>query len=264
MLLKIQIKRYLSALLIAFISIVSSSGATNAYGSANGRILYNGNPDGVLVGDVFIINPDGTNKTNLTNTPENEGTPSWSPDGSKVLFTKGDTPGGEDNIYTMNPDGSGVTNLTNRTGFTHTAPIWSPDGKYIRFLSKSLVQTDKYATFTIKPDGTSLTEMPILVNPDGSTLEGWAYYFQPWSPDGSRIIITETYSSGMRLHTIKPDGTDPVQISGFLDGYNWAYAQSWSPDSSKIFYSEFGEGTSTSNKVVNSSDGSTVSEQSIA
>lgn len=264
MALKTQIKIHLSTLLLAAVVMASFSGATNAYGSANGRIVYTGNPDGVLSGDIFIMNPDGSGRVNLTNSPDSEGNPSWSPDGSKILFIRGDSPGGDDNIFTMNPDGSEVTNVTNDPSVIHIAPIWSPDGKYIRFISKSLVQTDKYATFIVKPDGTGLTEMPILINPDGSGLDGWAYYFQPWSPDSSRIIITETFSGGMRLHTIKPDGTDPVQISGFLDGYNWAYAQSWSPDSSKIFYSEFGDGTSTSQKVVNASDGSTVSQQSIA
>ncbi len=46
----------------------------------------------------------------LTNHPATDGTPSWSPDGSRIAFTSNRD--GKSEIYLMNPDGSGVTRLT--------------------------------------------------------------------------------------------------------------------------------------------------------
>ena len=38
--------------------------------------------------DIWVMDADGTNQTNLTNTPDtNEGQPAWSSDGTRIAFT---------------------------------------------------------------------------------------------------------------------------------------------------------------------------------
>ena len=55
------------------------------------------------------MNADGTNQTNLTNTPTMEGKPTWSHDASRIAFnTDRDGP---NQIYVMNVDGSGQVPL---------------------------------------------------------------------------------------------------------------------------------------------------------
>src|SRR3990172_12692524 len=36
--------------------------------------------------DIFVMNPDGSNPVNLTNSPANDSDVSWSPDGSQIAF----------------------------------------------------------------------------------------------------------------------------------------------------------------------------------
>src|ERR671921_2341132 len=55
--------------------------------------------DGQPCADLWVMDAEGTNQSNLTNTPDtNEGQPAWSPDGTKIAFTG---PG------ELNEDGSG-------------------------------------------------------------------------------------------------------------------------------------------------------------
>src|SRR5215203_5654845 len=61
--------------------------------------------------DLWVMDADGTNQTNLTDTPDtNEGQPAWSPDGTKIAFTGPgklieDNSGGLEDIYVMDADG---------------------------------------------------------------------------------------------------------------------------------------------------------------
>ena len=88
--------------------------------SPSGRIAYARNEGGNL--DIFAMNADGSGRVNLTNTPGfGELAPSFSPDGSKILFTRGF------DIHVMNADGTGQRNLTNSSAAENNA-TFSPDG----------------------------------------------------------------------------------------------------------------------------------------
>jgi Tol biopolymer transport system component len=50
--------------------------------------------------------------------------PGWSPDGTKIVFTRISANGTQENIYTVNADGGGLTQVT-RTGRAEQ-PDWGP------------------------------------------------------------------------------------------------------------------------------------------
>jgi TolB protein len=81
--------------------------------------------------DIFVMNADGSGRTNLTNTFDSDFMPAWSPDGSKIVFTSHRD--FNDEIYVMNADGSGQTRLTNNAPPGNTIPEdWFADWQPLR------------------------------------------------------------------------------------------------------------------------------------
>lgn len=80
---------------------------------------------------ISIINADGSQMTQLRAT---SGAPSWSPDGTQLVFAGRDV-SGSSHIYVMQADGTGVIRLTNSGG----TPSWSPNGKWIAYSPSSIL-----------------------------------------------------------------------------------------------------------------------------
>ena len=90
----------------------------------------------------------------MTDTRDFEQHPSWSADGEKVLFTRGDVMTNID-IYTMDADGSNQTRLTFKNS-NDSHPSWSPDGQFIAFSSFYDGNTDIY---TMNSDDSNQTRV---------------------------------------------------------------------------------------------------------
>jgi TolB protein len=92
--------------------------------------------------------------------------PAWSPHGDRIAFTR--LEGNAFVIYTIRPDGSGLRRLTARKG-TDAHPVWSPDGRWIAFVSGryGLKDEEVYANspqsygevFVMRADGHGLRQV---------------------------------------------------------------------------------------------------------
>jgi TolB protein len=89
---------------------------------------------------VYTVDPSGGGERLLI---EDAAEASWSPDGTRIVFTSLKDRNGETcfhecsvsgEIYVARPDGTGLLRLTTSEADDHS-PTWSPDGRWIAFVS---------------------------------------------------------------------------------------------------------------------------------
>jgi TolB protein len=174
--------------------------------------------------DLFSIEPDGSAVRRLTDNLVEDTEPSWSPDGSRIVFVRrhvGGTPGrgsSNEEIHVMRADGSGVRRLTERA-FEDLSPSWSPDGGRIVFVRR-VRRLGVLGIYTMRAEGGRVRRL--------TPREG--FYSSPvWSPDGRRIAFTEGsgVGEGGRLYVMDADGS---RVRRLADVAELAVGPRWSPD----------------------------------
>jgi TolB protein len=108
--------------------------------------------------DLYIMDKEGNNLRNLTQTFRHEWLPSWSPDGSQIAFVMS-IGVNTDQLNVMSASGGRRQQLTHFKGnYFIMSTSWSPDGQYILF---SVLFPDKNGEdiFLIRPDGTNLRQL---------------------------------------------------------------------------------------------------------
>lgn len=101
-----------------------------SWSSDGSQIVFCSNRDGNC--EIYIMDADGDNQQNITNSLTFDGSPEWSPVGNQIAFNS-DRDGNME-IYVMNSDGSNVIRLTDNSA-TDGNPHWSFDGTWIFFQS---------------------------------------------------------------------------------------------------------------------------------
>ena len=222
-----------TSLLVLVLAGLSSS-AEAAFPGENGKIAFT-RGSGCFDRAIHVIDPDGTDETQLTAPGENGWEPNWSPDGTRIAFNA--FPAGDSclhpQIYVMNADGTGRTRLT-FNAHSDDSPTWSPDGQRIAFVREGPPEGECSVKprhiWTMNADGTSLAQ----VTSGSGSVSG-----PEWSPDGHWIVYTvrfTTYdpedfctpsSSGDQLLVRNVDTGLTYGVDTMLGGPRW------SPDSKK-------------------------------
>ena len=101
-----------------------------AFSPDGSRILFDAGTESGY--DIFVMGADGSNVRRLTHTGSDYN-PSWSIDGSRILFTRQEE-ASESDIFVMDADGSNVDRMTDDgRAFTNLNPQFSPDGTLITY-----------------------------------------------------------------------------------------------------------------------------------
>jgi Tol biopolymer transport system component len=176
--------------------------------SRDGRKIVYSSASGFGNGSIVTINSDGTGRTVL-NRQALLGFPSFSPDGSRILFSgtnRTDLASFEQLIDTitmqvMNADGTGVRPIPIEGRMTG-APVWSPQGSLLAF---NIVKDNQADVYTIRLDGTGLTKLTSGMDSESSAT---------WSPDG-RLLAYVVSGPGLGpqgINVMNADGSDSTRI----------------------------------------------------
>jgi TolB protein len=181
--------------------------------------------------EIYLMDPDGSNETNLTNHPANDVAPAWSPDGHRLAFVSDREGNGE--IYIMDRDGSGIVRLTYNSA-DDGWPTWSPDGTRIAFQSDRRGNWDIYV---MNADGSGQT----LITNDGAD-DRWP----DWGGDpnlartsgmggGQIVFVSSRIENYKKIFVMNPDGGNVTLL--YPSGYWRDRYPTWSPDGRIAFTS---------------------------
>jgi Tol biopolymer transport system component len=160
------------AMVCAVASAVPAS-ADAAFPGGSGKIVFAAASAGTTDYSIWVMDADGTDRTQLTNFgPGTDFSPRWSPDGTKIAFSRRLDADGETYVWTMDADGS---NATSRS--LGSAPAWSPDGTKIAFGFVVDPGFD-FDVWTMDADGSDRTQLSHHHDAMAPA----------WSPDGSRSL----------------------------------------------------------------------------
>jgi Tol biopolymer transport system component len=176
------------------------------------RIAFVSDRDGNS--DIYVMNPDSSGLTRLTENPAEDAYPTWSPDRRQIAFVSDRD--GNPEIYLMNADGSNQARITHSPA-SEWVLTWSGDGKRIGFSAD-------YEIYAINLDGSGLTNL---------TNNTAADYHPTWSPDGARIAFVSERDGKVAIYVMRADGTDVKRLTH----NDFSSFPAWSPDSRRISYS---------------------------
>ena len=210
--------------------------------------------DGLWGGNLMVMNADGSNQTMLLDDRDFENAdPSWSPDGSQLVFHRYPTTGLRGgSMCVINKDGSSLRVLlpSDPNHYQFEFPRWSPwelqDGKYKILFSDAIPTNAPYDLFLVNLDGSEVVNL--------TSTPGEHESEPAWSPEARRIAalvahppdfieediivydITYSDSDGDGIFTFEATNPTNLTDSGPLANANLANV-SWAKTQDKILVS---------------------------
>jgi TolB protein len=188
--------------------------------------------------DIWVVNPDGTGLHRVTDTPDYENSPVWSPDGSRLAVWTGADDATV--VRILEADGSIERTIAAPDGGTFPSPgsvgcagaeaVWSPDGRTLAAPALDSSYRDSLAVLDVATG-------------DGRILDvGMPVCSYAWSPAGSLLAFTGGVPRAQALYVVGADGSDIRRLSP--EG-RWARLLDFAPDGTWILADLEDEGVVT-------------------
>ena len=173
--------------------------------------------------ETAVMDADGGNVSVIASDPDLcQNDPSWTPDGSRLVYDRFDFALEVEQIWSMKPDGSDKKFVADGGG---ADPNVSPDGRKLSFKSQSTG-----ALLVQNMDGTGLVQVSPTVS---------VAYKHDWAPNGQHLVLSDNSDPGptepVNIATVRPDGTDFHYLTHYT-GPIHAYVGSYSPDGQWILF----------------------------
>jgi Tol biopolymer transport system component len=224
-----------AALILAVASAVATTAQSPLLPSGpagNGVIAFSSG------GDIWVVDPDGTDRRQLTTAPGLEHSPAWSADGTRLAYWSQDALGTPPSVVVMNGDGSGTMTIATHEAVGHGPVIeprldmwpdpyrldWSPDGARLAY---SFGSGGDERVWVASTDGSGSA---LVGDPD---LTAW---HPDWSPDGTLLAFAGSRAGAETgVYVMAPDGTGVHRLSRVQDDGQYAFFKAeWSPDGTGI------------------------------
>jgi tricorn protease len=170
----------------------------------------------------------------LKNVSRNIEASALSPTGVRAVFSaRGD-------IFSVPVKEGEIRNLTNSQGVRELSPSWSPDARWISYLSDRAGEYELY----VRPADGSGPERRVT-----NGLDIWCFY-PIWSPDSTKLLFGD---KGQRLRYVDVESGRITQVDTTNRGDFYTYT--WAPDSKWIAYTKLNENDFSSIWVHSLADG---------
>jgi TolB protein len=153
---------------------MNSSAAVSADGQKVAMILSKGGSP-----DLYVCDADGSHLKQLTETPEDESSPCWSPDGRWICYAAKINE--RRALWKVSVDGGAPQRIPTSGISSPSEPDWSPDGKWIAFTA----QMGGFEICVIPAAGGTAT--PLVSGEDPS-----------WAPNSRTLVYARRSSGGGR------------------------------------------------------------------
>jgi len=172
---------------------------------------------------VKILEDDAGARTVLTNVSKFIQSVEPSPDGQRaVVVARGD-------VFTVPSKNGPTRNITRTQGVHERNATWSPDGKWLAFVSDASGENE----ITIAPQSGG---EPVQLTRDADT-----YYFGPtWSPDSTKLLWADRMQ---RIRFVDVETREVTLVQENPESFFFQFA--WSPDSKWIAFTEARRGAAT-------------------
>ena len=169
--------------------------------------------------EIWVMDDDGQNQKKITKDSGRDLSPSWSPDGARIVFASNR---GEhwEHIYIMNSDGKDAQKLT--AGVRDLTPSWSPDGQWIAFVHANVNEGWNFDIWVVgAPEGKFDSWEIVEFGNQKETFRVTKHKDQDmeptWSPDGKKIAWSSSRDGNFEIYSMDANGENQKRLTNDPD-----------------------------------------------